>query len=244
MKRIFVRGIWGVDKGFFEKHKDKTFDFLNKYDYDKTNCCATRRHELNTTIEQQINTIDKGKVVCYVYGEENYDYFKRFGIKTNLIFKEPYRHHPINENWRHKLEIMKMALEDYDEIVWIDWDCKRTKDIPEDFWDILGKKESFQACLVKYTHRQISWRNNKWNNKILPNGGFVYLRDKGIVDKLIELYDTKKTWTDEAPYAMYTDEIMGGFDKDKYFNLFEPLVASTRRSIFTEPKDKSCFYHR
>jgi len=254
MKRSFIRGLWGVTQDFWD-NKTKNFEF-EKFNYNIDNCCATRRYDLNPWIENVIKNSAYGKInietSMYVFGEDNYKYATSLGLKCIKIHDEPYKYHPVSCHWKHKLLVLKYAMMDFDEIIWLDYDCvlRDGKNIPPDFWEILGRKESFQASMVKYKRVQSNLRKEPELNKIQPNGGFVYIRNKSIPDKLLNIFDSLSTWTDEIAYAKYTDDFMDGFDMDKYWDLFEPLLCQQRTSIYrydSVRKDiidkSSCFCH-
>ena len=143
-----------------------------------------------------------------------------------------------------------MENDDYDEILWVDWDCYPLKEMPDNYWDIMGKKESFQANLMTYHHRQCWWR--KHASRTVPNGGFIYLRDRAIVSRVMSIYDSYKGINDEPAWARYIDDFIGDWGNlqasyKKYWDMFEPeLCCVYKASPFSEELLKSrdvCFRH-
>jgi len=116
----------------------------------------------------------------------------------------------------------------------------------QDFWKVLGKKEAFQANLIMYHRRKATWR--KEDMRKIPNGGFVYIRDKTIPAKLIEIWETMKSPSCEPTMAKFTDRYIGGWQGiEKYWELFEPDFCNLHKSSpFSKEQLKSknqCFIH-
>ena len=166
MKRAFVRGLWGI--------------------YSNENDLIKRRYKMDFDIKDTIKNKYSPPSVTYVYGEENFNYLKNLGVrKLKLVSKDPFKYNLSKHQYRHKLDIYKMAMEDYKEIVYIDWDCVAQKKLPNDFWGQMGKKEYCQANLQQYKRVQCRWRGRSDRRK-LPNGGFLYIRDKTFPDEIID----------------------------------------------------------
>ena len=146
------------------------------------------------------------------------------GIKNCvLINKSPAPYDLMTEQYRHKLEAIRYAMEvdGYDEMIHLDWDCYPVKKIPTNFWDIMGKKEAFQANLFKFRHLKCPWR--KIDRTVTPNGGFVYIRNKEYPARIIKIWEEKLRGNSaEPPMAMFVDELMGGWKGlDEYWDLYE-----------------------
>lgn len=232
MKRAFVRALWGVH--------DKSHRVLRRLYRVDQNILALRKNKFNEPF------------ITYVFGEENFKNLKDLGFENLILLnKEPHSYDPLKFQYRHKLEILRYAMEEdgYDEIVHMDWDCYPIKKLPVEFWDILGKKEKFQACLMQYHRPKCLWR--KTDQRKLPNGGFVYIRDKAVPSELIKVWEqTDKKFLISAEPAMgkYTDNLIGGWQGiDKYWDLFEPDVCNLKRcSVYPQEKKdtkNTCFIH-
>jgi len=232
MKRAFVRGIWGVikpDKKQIDRRKMVSNDIKN----------IVKKNKFSEPF------------ITYVYGQENYDQLTGIGLECILIDKEPYYDNWYKRFYRHKLEIFKIAMEDYDEIVFLDWDCLPTKKLPDNFWKVLGKKESIQANLTQYKRAKCFWR--KKEPRKIPNSGFVYMRDKTIPQKIIDIWEDfpagyKDLSSSEPPIAKLTDDMTDGWKgKELYWDLFEPEFCNLNGgSPFPRERleeKNSCFIH-
>lgn len=229
MKRGIIRGLWGI--------------------YDRSHRITSRRYRMNN----DMNLIRKNKYnepfIVYVFGQENYEEAKKKGFNCILIDKEPFRFDLVKYQYRHKLEILKYAMEEdaYDEILYLDWDCIPQKRMPVNYWDILGQKEVFQACLQLYHRRKAFWRKTELRK--VPNGGFLYIRDKLIPERAIQLWEKLgRGDNDEPAWAKLTDDMAGGWQGiDKYWELFEiPFCNLHKASAFPLDKIKKkdvCFIH-
>jgi hypothetical protein len=128
----------------------------------------------------------------------------------------------------------------------MDWDVIPQKPLPDDFWEVLGKKEAFQGCLQLYHRRKATWR--KEDMRKIPNGGFLYIRDKEIPHKIIKVWETMRGPSAEPPMAKFTDEWTGGWKgKETYWDLFEPDFCNLHKmSAHGKEKIKEknlCFIH-
>lgn len=246
MSRKFIRGFWGTDDKFWESNPDYQFPFG---EFDKKERCATRRRtggldgRVKALFNDNFTKIEDQMV--YVYGKDNGLFVKSLNIPCKTICDLPFKFHPIQKPWLHKLEILKVAMEEYDEIIWLDFDCMPLKAIDDKLWDTLRAKDSFQAPLRRYKHVQNNLRQNPNENKILPNGGFVYIRDKSIPTKLLDIFYKLNSWTDEIAYAKYTDDLIGKFDMDQYLIRFEPDCVVLEKGVYRgKPKIDPYFKHR
>ena len=241
MKQAFVRAAWGRcidDKGI-------------------------RNGKLYKDIINLRKCIYQHPFVVYVYGTENFEYLKSFGMDCKLVSPEPFLWDMSRMLFRHKLDVYKRAMEDYDEVVFLDWDCRPTAPMPVDFWDIMRKKESFQANLIQYKNCKCYWRKIDW--RIICNGGFVYMRDKSLPDIFIKYWEEwlkiieekghgwgeqnpSLIFDDEPAMTKYVDEFWGEWKGiDAYWDAFEPETCSPRRkSVYPRARldtKKACFQH-
>ena len=245
MKRAFVRALWGDYKENLEKEdlefnidleqgqvkrRDRTDGFINAFlkDKKKVNHCIDPLH-------------------IYIIGKNNLEYLKSKGFENlHLICDKPFKYDPIRRTWWQKLEVLKYAMEDFDEIVYLDWDTYLAREIPDNFWDSLGKKDIFQACLRKYACKKLCHREGNGANKLVSQGGFIYMRDKSIPEQLFKYAAMPgNKWLDETAYARYTDSLTNGWQgTKKYFELFEPEWMVVSAGIFNNVKPNSCFVHK
>ena len=229
MKKTFIREVWGEG---FDVGKD-----------------AFRGGKLYNDIISVVNNDKEPEFLCYVFGKQNFDALKKLNVNCVLVDQEPVRWSMEKELYRHKLEIFKIAMEENDEIVFLDWDCGAVKECSELMWDVLGKKESLQAPLMSYRTKKCLWRKEEIRK--VPNAGFVYIRDNTIPAKLISIWEEfgeylekrKKekrpirfreqclVFQEEPAMAKFIDDMMGGWiGIDKYWDLFEPMVCNLSKN--------------
>ena len=228
MKRGFIRALWGV--------------------HAKIHRILQRRFRTDNDIKLIKRNKFNEPFVTYVFGKDNYDALSTLGFDCKLVRNEPEAFDLVKYQFRNKLEIIRHAMfeEGYDELVYLDWDCIPQKKIPDNFWDILHQKEKFQACLQLYHRRKCHWRKKELRK--VPNGGFVYIGDKEIVTEAIRLWElTGKNDSDEIAWARLTDDMMGGFDMDKFWDKFEiPFGNLHKASPYSKDQLNSkdvCFIH-
>lgn len=232
MKRSFVRILWG---DFLHDKNPKLKDYEKEYEFvfNAKNKILTRRFKIDVDMQRCLGQQFQLPFVVYTFGEENHKQLIGRGIESKLIHAQPYKYNPIKGLYRHKLDAYKYMMEDFDEVVFLDWDTYLDKELPADFWNILNKKESLQAALGHYRTPRINYRSGFKENRIIPTGAFVYMRDKSIPDKLIELNKDTCTWSCEPAMARLTDEMTGGWKGiKKYWELFEPEFYTNKRTPY------------
>jgi len=216
MKRGFIRALWGSS----DKSQDEGWTTPSK-----------RYGRMADDINMILNHENTQPFRTYVMGKDNYDMAKDLGVEDCIMInEEPSIYDLQSQFWRHKLDIFKYAMEEdgFDEVVYLDWDCIPVKPLFDNFWDILGQKESIQCNLQFYRRRKCLWRNAEWRKTC--NGGFVYMRDNTIPQKLIEVWeslpDDMRFW-DEVVISKYIDDLMGGWQgMEKYWELYEPMLCN------------------
>ncbi len=213
MKRGFIRGLWGR--------------------FDTTNRLTARRFSVADDIRMIKNNQFNEKFVTYVMGIENFKILEDLGIEdVVLIDKEPFRFDLTAYQYRNKIEVIAHAFQNdgYDELIYLDWDCVPQKKLSCDFWTDLGKRECFQANLQGYKKNKISWRKSE--NNIIPNGGFIYLRDRKISELAIKTWDDiGKPVNDEYVWAHITDNMVGGWKgRATYYTHFESMFSNLHKS--------------
>jgi len=212
MKRVFMRALWGI--------------------YDNSHRILQRRFRTDKHIQHALKNQTDFEFITYVFGEENYKLITEMGIKNCiLINKNPAPYDLLKEQYRHKLEVIRYAMEEdgYDQMIHLDWDCYPIKRIPTNFWETMGKKEAFQSNLFRFKRLKCPWRTI--DRTVVPNGGFVYMRDKSYPARVIKIWEEKLYGPSaEPPLAMFVDELMGGWQGvDKYFDLHEAECCSLKR---------------
>ena len=203
MKSAFIRTLWGI------------------YDHQ-----GRKLYKRRTKIDNDILLVKQNKFQTpfrtYVFGEDNFKYLEDEGFDVKLVDKRPIVWDMDTQAFRHKLEAFKCGLEDYNEIVFLDWDCIQIKETPENFWETLRKKEKIQAILRMYKRKKLGWRTE--DQRKIPCASFVYINGKQTSLDLIKAWeDIGCTWSEERAIAKYTDDLSGGWKNvDYYLSRFEP----------------------
>lgn len=247
MKRTFVRAIWGdiSENGIRKGKMRKDIDAIKANEYNEP-------------------------FVVYVFGDKNAEIMRADGFDVEVIDGRPVVYDMETQLYRHKLDVLEYALRDYDEIVFLDWDCVPTAPLPDIFWDKMSEKAPFQANLFQYRTKKCLWRNSEWRK--VCNGGFLYLRDRRIAQAFISNYEFLQKWVaeikekresqgkklrfrelamifdDEPAMTKWIDDTMGTWPGvDKYWELFEPDFCNVKtKSAFPDEllKEKQeCFVH-
>lgn len=236
MKQKFIRTVWG-DKKSYEDHEmysnnlDRLFE-----EY----ILAAKNPYLN-----------KEQFDVYVLGEGNYKALTGLGFNCKLVDKNPRKYTHLKRMWLNKLYLLNHAMMDYDEIIYLDWDCQPVKNIPSKIWENLRQKDVIQAPLRHYGRgHNAPWRPGRWQKKVVPAGGFIYCRDKNAFSTMLTFENNPEMgtyWLDETYLAFYTDKLMGGWKNtdnvQTYFDRFEPYCAiETKKPVFPK-KENTIFIH-
>jgi len=229
MKCGFIRAVWGV--------------------YDDSHRITRRRSRIDNDIDTILSCQYSEPFVTYVMGKDNFNRMMDRGVKNCvLLTDDPAPFDLVKHQYRHKMEIIRHAMEvdGYNELVYLDWDCVPQKPLPDNFWDELKKKDVFQATLQIYRRKKCHWRLEE--QRKVPNGGFIYLRDKSLPAEAIRWWEKLgKPDNDEPAWARLTDEMMGGWDIEEYWNRFEIMFCNLHRSSpYSKEKMKQknvCFIH-
>lgn len=203
MKQGFIRTLWGI--------------------YDNTRRFYARRSKMDNDIKLLLKNPFNTPWRTYVFGEDNLKFLNDLGVSNCvLIDKRPYVWDMDTQQFRHKIEAFKCGIEEFDQIVFLDWDCQPEKELPSNFWDVLSEKEPLQAIIRSYRRKKVFWRNSDWRK--VPCASFVYIREKKIVYDLIQLWeDMGKPMSEELVMAKYMDERLGGWKGlDHYWDNYEP----------------------
>lgn len=195
--------------------------------------------------------------VVFVWGYDNYMQFKELGFECILIDMQAYDYSIANahtfENHKsliHKIVGIDTALETYDEVIFLDWDVRKVKDIDLRFYELIREtnsnlqvplyvypKKAFKFLLKTITKPMMQTFFKKLelfvktysylidDNYILPNTGFIYCSDKSITEKLLDIIDDNglETVPDELSVFVYANT-----DIDTYIKTYEPLVIGSK----------------
>lgn len=247
MKRGFASVLWGA---VLKERPDICEDLKDRFGFElqDDNNMANIMPKIIKNIRSYSRQGHSDQSTVYVFGKENQKYVESLGLKSVLLQNNPYKYHPTKQIYKHKLEAYKYILEDFDEVVLLDFDILLRPSLPDNFWNVLGQREAFQAPLHGYRNHRISHRKGKLN-KWIPAGAFVYMRDKSIPDRLWKLNESgPNSWSCEPCFALLTDEMTDGWkDIQTYWEKFEPQFYTSSRSPYRYDKKKYaknvCFYH-
>lgn len=204
MKKSFIRGLWG------EYNPGGIGIWERRYKHDNDVKLAT------------LNTYEPN-IMVYVFGEDNYKFLVDKGYTCKLVDKKPMLWTLEPHCYRHKMEVWRQGLLDFDEIVFLDWDCVPACPIPNDFWENMSKGQPVQAALYAYRRRRINWRE-KDKTKIAA-ATFVYLREKSAGDEIIKIWEELGMPISEETVLMkYVEKINGGwYGVEDYRKKYEPI---------------------
>jgi len=211
MKRGFIRCVWGI--------------------YDNSHRITARRTKIDTDIQRIKQCQFNEPFRVYVYGKDNFERMKKENFDCVMIDKRPNPFDLIKHQYRHKLELIRYAMEkdNYDELVYLDWDCVPQKKLISDFWEKCSQRGPIQACFQQYHRKKCFWRSI--DQRKVPNGGFLYIRDKTLPDRAIKYWEAMPQDNDEPAWAKLIDELMGGWKDSpaclkKYWDIHETYYCS------------------
>jgi len=217
MKKGFVRGLWGV--------------------YDNSHRILKRRAYTDQWLRRISENKYNPEFQTYVFGEENQQCLKRYGIDSILIDKNPAFFDGVTACHRTKLEVMKYAMieDGYDEVVFMDWDVIPYKKLPDDTWDHFAKKDIIQACLQQYKNPR-SWHRENEPRKC-PNGGFLYTRGEKPLLDIIKEWEKQPDMSMEPALSKAIDNLSGGWQgREYYWSHFEIDFCNLHRGS-AHPKE-------
>ena len=219
-KRSFVRALWGI-----YEHEGRRY--------------YKRRTKMDNDIKLLFKNPWNEPFVTFTFGEDNHKYLLDRGVDSRLVDKKPILWDMDTEQFRHKLEVFKLGLQEFDEIVFLDWDTLPVAPLPENFWKKMYEKDSFQSPLIMYRRRKAMWRGRTDSRK-LSSASFVYLRDKSIPEGFVEQWETMgKPWSEELVMSKYIDQLDGGWKgMDYYWEHHEPHWFALPRKYWSYTPDQ------
>jgi len=189
----------------------------------------SRRCKIDNDVKLLLTSPHEPPFVSYTFGSDNHAYLLDLGVDSRLLDKRPYAWDKVKEPMRHKLEAFKVGMEEFDEILFLDWDCMATQPVPADMWDKMRAKSDFQA-LLRYYHRRMlrAWRDTDFRK--IPCASFVYMGSREVPSDIIGIWEEMgRPWKEELPMAVYADRRLGGWKGvEAYWNNFEPMFFHLR----------------
>ena len=186
--------------------------------------------------------------IVYVWGENNNKFLSDRGFKTRIVTEEdPCKIDHTNFLIR-KLMVIKLALEEFSEIMFMDWDCYILRNIDHTFYKYISQKP-IQIPLYAHLRNPIEGLNDfhpggsqsdidfkneasrfilKYSWKfddmcIIPNFGFFYSRDISIGKKLLDIAinNNLKGVADEIAMFIYAN-----CDYKTYVDRYHPIFVT------------------
>jgi len=197
------------------------------------------RKTVENDIEYCCHNRFQPEYVSYTFGEDNHKQLLDLGIDSRLVDKKPIAWDLNTQMMRHKLEAFKIGVEEFEEILLLDWDVLPVKPIPDSFWDTLRNKGEIQAILRKYRYPKCDWRDE--DKGYIPCAAFVYINNKNIPDELLVIWNRLgKIWSEEVVLAKYLDDVSYGWRGiDYYWDNFEPdFFELVQRNAIVYPSHK------
>lgn len=230
MDMKIVRCLWGKSNHqFFEKN-------LNSY---HSECLRTKELDEKHKLTNQIVFV-WDKINCDFLDSIGYPYYYMGESIVNTEF-----------NFFHKIMALERAMEMYDEILFLDWDCEIQKPLDDEFYNLLRSKSDIQMPLYFYPdeilndYKTISpfvsndihyynmffyqiLRRGRWkfdNGIVIPNAGFIYCRNK---DFFKELNTIQRQYgivsnIEEVCAMIYFNRFID--TTDDYLDMVEPVVC-------------------
>jgi hypothetical protein len=226
-----IRCIWGKNTHqFFEKN-------LMSY---HSECHMTKINDLKHGLTNQM---------VIVWDEVNCELMERLGY--SYLYMGESNEFSLNFNFYHKILALEKAMELYDEILFLDWDCLIQKPLDDNFYSLVQNGNDIQIPLYYYPKEMLDKfnsinprvndydhyfnmffyqiiRNGKWkflDGIVIPNAGFIYCRNKEFFKKLIEIQKTNGIISniEEVCALLYFNKFIK--TTDEYLEKIEPKVC-------------------
>ncbi len=167
-----------------------------------------------------------GHPIVFVFGEENLTAVQSQGFEARLVDARPLVPHNSDpeircSTWIHKPLGWSAALQEFDELIALDWDIRPARRIELDnLFGRLGEKSFLQANLLQYRHVKALYRKQMIGSisnpaiRAIPSAAFVYLRGhdgQHAIERILHLMERFPSMTEEQAMARFVDELYGGW---------------------------------
>jgi len=243
-----IRCIWGnVDHQFFEKN-------LESYH----NECEEAK------IQDEKYGLDNQMVI--VWDEVNCKFMEKLGYPYLYMGESKFDK---QFNFFYKILALERAMELYDEILFLDWDCFIQKPLDDTFYGLVRSKGDIQMPLYFYCgeildmfqtinprqsedHQYYNMffynmiRHGKWkfdDGLVIPNAGFIYCRDKEFFKELIDIqrrYGVVSNIEEICAMIYFNKHIQ---TTEEYLNKIEPVVCLGKDDLEMHGKQKLLNQH-
>jgi hypothetical protein len=226
-----IRCLWGKrDHQFFEKNLQSYHD----------ECVLAKENDDKYGVDNQM---------VIVWDKENMNFIEKLGYPYHYMGESnPFS---LNLNFLHKILALEKAMEMYDEILFLDWDCFAQKQLDDNFVNLLRSRSEIQMPLYFYPGEMLKEfyrinpkvndyhhyynmlfyhmiRNGKWyfeDGIVVPNAGFIYCRNKKFFKDLLNIQKVHGIISniEEVCAMLYFNDFINS--TDEYLEKIEPLVC-------------------
>jgi hypothetical protein len=229
----FIRAFWGDLNNFNQRH---------------------RKEIINASGNKDLSE------VVYVCGDKNCDYIKSLGFEVVKMSDNETEFgsdflYDCDVYMIHKLEAIRKGIDQFNEVIFLDWDCNQIKRIDSLFFEMIEQQDlGIQMPLYSYPKNYKELVFSEWqdipdkerayvtkqdeylkkhhyvlnDDLITPNAGFIYCSDAKIIDEILllnEEFDIKIA-TEEMAFVEYTKKRCK--DLKDYIIRYEPLVCNAK----------------
>jgi hypothetical protein len=190
--------------------------------------------------------------IVFVWDTHNKELMDELGYKSIYMgYSDSYSE---LMKFHYKLDALKLAMEMYDEIIFLDWDCNIKKELDNNFIKILQNGNDIQMPLYFYPMeilnefssispyvkeeqhyynilfytliRLAKWKFN--DGVVVPNAGFIYCRNSNFIQTLISIIHSEglSTNIEELAAMLYFQKEITSLDE--YITKYEPIVCVGR----------------
>lgn len=198
--------------------------------------------------------------MVFVWGKSNYEFIKSLGFDCTLVsvnsteYGDDYLYDS-DKYMIHKLVAIKLGIEIFNRIIFLDWDCHQLKQIDSNFYKLIDERDGdIQMPMYIYPKNYSEIVLNEWkdiplkekeyvlkqqhylekynydwkNSYVTPNAGFIYCSNSKIIDELVSINETQKIGiaSEEMSFVEYTKKYCNSLED--YINKYEPYVCSAK----------------
>jgi len=186
--------------------------------------------------------------IVYVWGDENNKWLTKRGYNTKIVNKfTSSKYTPRSNMFIKKLIALDLALQEFNEVILLDWDCYILRNFDDNFYNHLKEKpiqcplyshniDIKNSCLEmdkKHTQNVLdfidtltntipkySWKMD--NMYISPNFCFVYSRDKSLGKELLNITLKNNITGCIEEHAMF---LYANCSIEEYIERYQPKVV-------------------
>lgn len=201
-------------------------------------------------------SMESGNCVVYCFGSGNQKLVSDIGLETRLLddCHEPHWYGS-GPNWTHKVDAIAAGIEEFGEVIWMDWDMRQLEPLDDKFWKEVRGRGPFQSGLTRYRRAYANWRGRHEDRNCLPGGGWLYFCGGDFTENLIDLIykflpRTKNRkgeyhYHDEYAMAMAIEEIHGGWKGVDWWNEnYQPTVLLHPRGAIESSRERGGKYFK